>query len=101
MNYDSIGKFAGGEDAQDLIEYTLLLGFVALICVTVFMVAGGATQSIWAVSNTHIAAANRKAAGTDVAGAAAPASPPASPGTGTGGGGHRDNHDGSRGDHWH
>ena len=88
MNWNLSGKFESGEEAQDLVEYALLLGFVAVICVAVFMAAGGATTSIWTSSNAQLANANAMAAGAGVADSSAPAAPPASGGGGNGGGQH-------------
>lgn len=49
------------EDGQDLIEYTLLLAFVALASATLFVNAGGSVSSIWGqgsnqLSNAAVAA---------------------------------------------
>ncbi|HTS28503.1 MAG TPA: hypothetical protein VMH81_21665 [Bryobacteraceae bacterium] len=50
------------EQGQDLIEYTLLLAFVALASAALFIGAGGSIQGIWSVTNSDIAAANSSAA---------------------------------------
>jgi len=42
-----------GEDGQDLIEYTLLMAFVALASAALFIGAGGSINSIWTISNTQ------------------------------------------------
>jgi Flp pilus assembly pilin Flp len=42
---------------QDLIEYTLLLAFVALASAALFAGAGGSVQSIWSTTNSQLAAA--------------------------------------------
>ena len=97
MNWNPFRKFAAEKEGQDLIEYTLLLGFVAMICVAIFMAAGGATVSIWTLSNTHLARANTMAAGTGMADSAAPTTPPSGGDGGNGGGDHH-----GHGDHdWH
>jgi Flp pilus assembly pilin Flp len=49
------------EDGQDLIEYTLLMAFVALASAALFIGAGGSIQGIWSVTNTQLAAANSSA----------------------------------------
>ncbi|MGA2041297.1 MAG: Flp family type IVb pilin [Bryobacteraceae bacterium] len=45
------------EQGQDLIEYTLLLAFVALASAALFIGAGGSIQKIWVVTNSQLAAA--------------------------------------------
>jgi Flp pilus assembly pilin Flp len=42
---------------QDLIEYTLLLAFVALASAALFIGAGGSVQTIWSTTNSQLAAA--------------------------------------------
>ena len=46
------------EQGQDLIEYTLLLAFVALASAAVFVSAGGNINGIWSSANTQLASAN-------------------------------------------
>ena len=50
-------RFLREEDGQDLIEYTLLLGFVALASAALFIGAGNAASSIWDVANTDMSQA--------------------------------------------
>jgi len=46
-------RFLKDEQGQDLIEYTLLMAFVALASASIFVSAGGSINSIWQVgSNT-------------------------------------------------
>jgi Flp pilus assembly pilin Flp len=45
------------EHGQDLIEYTLLLAFVALASAALFTSAGGSVSSIWGSASTTLAAA--------------------------------------------
>jgi Flp pilus assembly pilin Flp len=45
------------EQGQDLIEYTLLLAFVALASAALFIGAGGSVKSIWSNTNSQLAAA--------------------------------------------
>ena len=45
------------EDGQDLIEYTLLMAFVALASAALFLGAGGSVKSIWTSSNTQLSTA--------------------------------------------
>jgi Flp pilus assembly pilin Flp len=46
------------ERGQDLIEYTLLMAFVALASAALFIGAGGSISGIWSTANTQLAAAN-------------------------------------------
>ena len=50
--------FLRDEQGQDLIEYTLLMAFVALASAALFLGAGGSISSIWTVSNNQLAQAN-------------------------------------------
>ena len=49
------------EQGQDLIEYTLLMAFVALASAALFLGAGGSIKGIWGVTNTQLANANLSA----------------------------------------
>jgi Flp pilus assembly pilin Flp len=51
-------KFIKDEQGQDLIEYTLLMAFVALASAALFLGAGGSIKGIWTTTNTQLAAAN-------------------------------------------
>ncbi|MBK5294211.1 MAG: Flp family type IVb pilin [Acidobacteriia bacterium] len=42
------------EDGQDLIEYTLLLAFVALVAAAIFIGAGQSASSIWDIANSTL-----------------------------------------------
>jgi Flp pilus assembly pilin Flp len=53
--------FWNDEQGQDLIEYTLLMAFVALASAGLFLGAGGSVKGIWSVSNNQLAQANSKA----------------------------------------
>ena len=46
---------------QDLIEYTLLMAFVALASAALFIGAGGSISGIWSTSNSQLVAANTSA----------------------------------------
>jgi Flp pilus assembly pilin Flp len=52
------------ESGQDLIEYTLLMAFVALASAALFIGAGGSISGIWSTSNSQLAAANGAASGS-------------------------------------
>jgi Flp pilus assembly pilin Flp len=60
----SLKKFLGGIDGQDLVEYTLLLAFVALVGISVVIGAGGSVHGIWGSANTSLVAANLSASGS-------------------------------------
>jgi Flp pilus assembly pilin Flp len=45
------------ERGQDLIEYTLLLAFVALASAALFISAGGSVNTIWSVANSQLSVA--------------------------------------------
>lgn len=51
-------NFVKDEQGQDLIEYTLLLAFVALASAALFMNAGTSVQGIWSVTSTKLSAAS-------------------------------------------
>ena len=57
-----IKSFFVEEGGQDLIEYTLLLAFVALVSAAIFIQAGQSVAGIWRVANTQMSAANAAAA---------------------------------------
>jgi Flp pilus assembly pilin Flp len=46
------------EGGQDLIEYTLLMAFVALASAALFLGAGNSIMGIWTSTNTQLSAAN-------------------------------------------
>jgi len=50
--------FWNDEQGQDLIEYTLLMAFVALASAALFLGAGGSIKGIWLVTNNQLAQAN-------------------------------------------
>lgn len=50
-------SFWRGDQGQDLIEYTLLLAFVALASAALFIGAGGSIQNIWTITNNQLSAA--------------------------------------------
>lgn len=56
-----IRSFFADETGQDLIEYTLLMAFVALASAALFIGAGGSIKGIWSVTNSQLAAANSQA----------------------------------------
>jgi len=50
-----IKTFLRDEQGQDLIEYTLLLAFVALASATLFTKAGSSVKTIWSAASTSLA----------------------------------------------
>jgi Flp pilus assembly pilin Flp len=54
-------NFCKEDQGQDLIEYTLLLAFVALASAALFLGAGGSISGIWTTTNTQLANANTQA----------------------------------------
>ena len=46
------------EQGQDLIEYTLLMAFVALASAALFLGAGGSIKGIWMTTNNQLVQAN-------------------------------------------
>jgi Flp pilus assembly pilin Flp len=49
------------EQGQDLIEYTLLMAFVALASAALFTTVGGSIKGIWQTTSTQLAVANASA----------------------------------------
>ena len=54
-------NFWRDEQGQDLIEYTLLMAFVALASAALFIGAGTSIKGIWSVTNSQLAAASTQA----------------------------------------
>ena len=57
----TLRSFWNDESGQDLIEYTLLLAFVAMASAALFMGAGGSIKGIWVTTNSQLDAANTSA----------------------------------------
>jgi Flp pilus assembly pilin Flp len=51
-------NFVKDEQGQDLIEYTLLMAFVALASAAIFINAGNSIKGIWTNANSQLTAAN-------------------------------------------
>jgi len=56
-----IRKFMNDEQGQDLIEYTLLMAFVALASAALFLGAGGNIKGVWTSGNSQLVTANTSA----------------------------------------
>lgn len=50
-------NFLRDDQGQDLIEYTLLLAFVALASAALFISAGGSINTIWSAANMKLSSA--------------------------------------------
>ena len=50
-----IWAFLSDDGGQDLIEYTLLMSFVALASAGLFIGGGGSVKKIWTTANTQLA----------------------------------------------
>jgi len=48
-------RFWRDEQGQDLIEYTLLIAFVALASAALFIGTGGSIATIWTTTNAQLA----------------------------------------------
>jgi Flp pilus assembly pilin Flp len=57
----TLKSFFQDEQGQDLIEYTLLMAFVALASAALFIGAGGSISGIWTTTNTQLTTANSSA----------------------------------------
>jgi Flp pilus assembly pilin Flp len=59
-----VKTFLLDDQGQDLIEYTLLMAFVALASAALFIGAGGSISGIWSTTNSQLTAANTAASGS-------------------------------------
>jgi Flp pilus assembly pilin Flp len=50
-------NFWSNESGQDLIEYTLLMAFIALASAAIFIGAGGSVSTIWGTASTNLSTA--------------------------------------------
>ena len=55
---NSVLNFWNDDQGQDLIEYSLLMAFVALASAALFLSAGSSVKGIWSASNSQLTAAN-------------------------------------------
>lgn len=55
-------RFWQDEQGQDLIEYTLLMAFVALASAALFISSGGSISAIWSDTNSSLSSAAATAA---------------------------------------
>jgi Flp pilus assembly pilin Flp len=54
-------KFWKEEDGQDLVEYSLLLAFIALAAVALLTTVKGTLSTLWGTINTQLSNANTAA----------------------------------------
>ena len=59
--FKCLGNFLREEQGQDLIEYSLLITFIAVACAAIVGTGGSATTPIWSKANTQLSAANASA----------------------------------------
>jgi Flp pilus assembly pilin Flp len=57
MNVTAIGSFWNDDQGQFLIEYALLVAFVALASAVLYIGAGGSVAGIWNSTNSQLDAA--------------------------------------------
>jgi Flp pilus assembly pilin Flp len=55
-------RFVKDEQGQDLIEYTLLMAFIALASAAIFISAGSSVNKIWGSASTQLSTAAADAA---------------------------------------
>jgi Flp pilus assembly pilin Flp len=57
----SLRRFLKDEQGQDLIEYTLLMAFIALASASIFVSAGSSISGIWGAASNQLSTANANA----------------------------------------
>ncbi len=58
---NSIRTFLKDEQGQDLIEYTLLMAFIALASASIFVSAGASISGIWGTASNQLSNASATA----------------------------------------
>jgi Flp pilus assembly pilin Flp len=61
MMKELLFRFLREEEGQDLVEYTLLLAFVALASAALFISAGASMANIWGITNNTLSEAQSAA----------------------------------------
>jgi Flp pilus assembly pilin Flp len=59
-----LNNFWQEEEGQDLIEYSLLITFIAIACAAIIGAGRPAVNNIWITSNNHLSEANAVAGGS-------------------------------------
>lgn len=54
---NALHSFLKDEEGQDLIEYTLLMAFIALASAAIFVQAGGSVSAIWIQASNQLSSA--------------------------------------------
>jgi Flp pilus assembly pilin Flp len=62
--YEQLRRFWREESGQDLIEYSLLITFIAIACMWFVGAGRNAVQGVWGSANATTTAANSTASGT-------------------------------------
>jgi Flp pilus assembly pilin Flp len=57
----TLRRFLKDEQGQDLVEYTLLVGFICLASAAIFVDTGGAMNGIWGITSNNLSAASAMA----------------------------------------
>ena len=57
MMYSVLKAFWQEEEGQDLVEYSLLLAFIALAAIALLSSAGGSIKTIWTSINSNLTSA--------------------------------------------
>ncbi|MGD0302616.1 MAG: hypothetical protein ABSE86_36560 [Bryobacteraceae bacterium] len=58
MAIRNLDRFLSDETGQDLVEYSLLIAFIALAGAAMFIGMSGSVNTIWSAANNKLAAAN-------------------------------------------
>ena len=61
QRFEALKNFWRDEDGQDLIEYSLLIVFIAIACAAIVGAGGSSTTPIWSRANAQLSAANSTA----------------------------------------
>jgi Flp pilus assembly pilin Flp len=61
QRFQCLKQFLREEEGQDLIEYSLLIVFIAIACAAIVGTGGSATTPIWSRANTQLSMANTSA----------------------------------------
>lgn len=64
QRFECLQNFWREDGGQDLIEYSLLITFIAVACAAIVGTTGSATSPIWSRANSQISAANAIATGS-------------------------------------
>jgi Flp pilus assembly pilin Flp len=51
-------RFLEDESGQDMVEYVLLLAFIALVAAGMMIGMGSSTSALWSITNSRLGSAN-------------------------------------------